>query len=156
MRKQLMTLTAGMLLLAASAAAQDWDARRADAIVDKLARFLPDASPWGFSPDPSHVSKGPASETVVNNRGSKYPALVTHKTWWFDDAELSRQLDKLRKEKEALKQEIDASLKEFHRVHGAEMEALKKAYGSEVDTLSKQAQDLVRQGKYDEARAVLD
>jgi hypothetical protein len=88
--------------------------------VQTLARFLPDASPWGFSPDPSYVYKGFAQETTVNHVGHKYPALAVHKTWFFNDSELSRQLDEVKREKEALKQEEHAELEEFNRVRGAD------------------------------------
>lgn len=165
-----MTLTAGLLLLAAPAAAQNACdlfvtqpgpgqpiPRPVDQATDRLqrwgfptlaalCRFLPNASAWGFSRDPLALTKSFANTTVP----VKYPALVTHDTWWFNDAELSRQFDDVIKEKAALKQEIDASLKECETAHGVEMRALEKAHNAEVEATSKQAQDLFRQGKYEE------
>jgi hypothetical protein len=139
-------------LLTASATAQDDEAvsRWGKATGDALVHFLPDAAPWGLSPDPS-----PIFNAFANDTPHKYIALVVHQTWWFDDAELSRQMADVKKKSEALKQEEEETLKEFLRVHGAEMEALKKAHQAEMDTLTKQSADLVRQGKYEEAGPIL-
>jgi hypothetical protein len=79
--------------------------RSGAATLDKLASSLPDASAVGLSPDPSDVFKAFATETTVRGVGRKYHALVVHKTWWFPDPEISRQLDQLKVEKERLKQE---------------------------------------------------
>jgi hypothetical protein len=152
MRKQLATLTAGVLLLLSPAAAQDDDALSQWGKVtgDALVHFLPNAAPWGLSPDPS-----PIFNAFANDSPHKYISLVVHQLWWFDDAELSRQMADLQKEKAALNQEEEESLKEFQRVHGAEMAALRKAYQAEIETLSREGADLAKQGKYAEAGAVM-
>ena len=150
MRKQLAMLTTGVLLLLSPAAAQDDDALSQWGKVtgDALVHFLPNAAPWGFSPDPSPIFNAFATDSP-----HKYLSLVVHQLWWFDDAELSRQLANLQKEKAAFNQEEDKALKEFQSVHGAEMEALRKAYQTEMATLASKGADFAKQGKYEEAQA---
>jgi hypothetical protein len=146
-------LAAAALLLLSPAAAQDDEAlsRWGQSTGEALVHFLPNAVPWGFSPDPSAIFNA-----FANDVPHKYITLVVHKLWWFDDAELSRQMTDLQKEKQSLKQEQERASEEFQRDHGAEMQALEKARVAEMQTLSKQAEELFRQGKYDEGRVVMD
>lgn len=146
-------LTVSTLLLLSSAAAQDDQAlsRWGQSTGEALVHFLPNATAWGFSPDPS-----PIFDAFANDVPHKYITLVVHKLWWFDDAELSRQMTDLQKEKQSLKQEQEKAASDFQRDHGAEMQALEKARVAETETLSKQAQDLFSQGKYEEGKAVMD
>ena len=152
MYKQLMSLAAGALFLLSPAAAQDDDfvSRWGQTTGDALVPFLPNAAPWGFSPDPA-----PIFNAFANDTSHKYIAIVVHKSWWFDDAELSRQMADLEKEKQALKQEQEKATEDFQRDHGKEMQALEKTRVTEMQTLSKQAEDLFRQGKYEEGKAVM-
>lgn len=149
------------LLLTAFAAAQNQDAQNQDAMIrwgeatlDKIEPFLPDARPLGFTPE----LPNPAADfkAFANQASRKYMELLVHKNWWFDDADLSRQLEEVRKEEEALKQEFEASSKDFATTHGAEMEARKRSHEAEMEAASKQAQVLFQQGKYAEGKAVID
>jgi hypothetical protein len=146
-------LTAAALLLLSPAAAQDDEAlsRWGQSTGDALIHFLPNAQPWGFSPDPA-----PIFNAFANDVPHKYITLVVHKSWWFDDSGLSRQMADLQKEKQALKQEQEKASEEFQRDHGAEMQALEKTRVTEMQTLSKQAEDLFMQGKYEEGKAVME
>ena len=146
-------LAASALLPLSLAAAQDDEAlsRWGQATGDALVHFLPNAAPWGFSPDPSPIFNAFANDTT-----HKYVALVVHKLWWFDDPELSLQLAGLEKEKQALRRQEEKANEDFQRDHGAEMQALEKARVAEMETLSKQAQDLFTQGKYEEGKAVME
>src|ERR1700680_808073 len=98
MQRQFAILAFGALLLANSAAAQDEDAvsRWGQKTGDALVRFLPKAAPWGLSVDPDPLFSAFANETYeykgANSLVRKYPSYVVHRTWWFDDAELSRQM----------------------------------------------------------------
>jgi hypothetical protein len=161
MQRQFAILAFGTLLLANSAAAQDEDAlsRWGEKTGDALVRFLPKAARWGLSVDPSPLFSAFANETYdykgANSLVRKYPSYVVHQTWWFDDGELSRQLADLNKEKEASKQDTEKAMDEFSRLHGAEMKALEKAHLAEMETLAQQGADLAKQGKYDQAQAVM-
>ena len=166
MRRQIFSVAAMSLLLATSATSQEQDAmmRWGEGTVEKLAGFLPDATAWGFTPESSNAA--PDFKGFANDVPHRYIALTTNKTWYFEDAELARQLDQVHKEKDELKREMDTTLGEFMRVHGEEMEKLKKehlatmetashAQATEIAALSKQAQELFQQGKSQEAQAVL-
>ena len=160
-KRQLGMLAVGVLLLTDSTAAQDADAmsRWGDKTGEALIHFLPNATPGGLSADPYPVFAAFANETYeykgANSLVRKYPSYVVHQTWFFDDAELSRQMADLKKEKEAFKQEEERALEEFERVHGAELKAFQKAHLAEMDALGNQIADLAKQGKYDEAQAVV-
>ena len=163
----LLTLAIASAILAPAGMAQDQDAmsRWGEATLDKLERFLPNAAPWGFTPElPHSVSDFRA---FANDTPHLYPALVTHKTWYFNDPALSRQLDEVSRQKQALKKELDEAIDQFMKAHGAEMEALNKKHladaqsvshsnAEQIDALTKQAQDLFLQGKIQEGKAVLD
>lgn len=166
MHRQIFSIAAISLLLASSATSQEHDAmmRWGDATVERLAGFLPNATPWSFTPEAANAA--PDFKGFANGAAHRYIALTTNKTWYFDDVQLSRQLDEVQKENASLKQEMDRALSEFMRVHGAEMEKLKKehlatmeaashAQATEITALSKQAQELFQQGKSQEAQAVL-
>jgi len=160
-QRQLAILAIGTLLLTNSVAGQDADAmsRWGQTTGDALVHFLPNASPWGMSVDPSPLFSAFANETYdykgANSMVRKYPSYVVHQTWWFDDAGLARQVADLEKEKTALKQETEKAGEEFLRVHGAEMKAFEKAHLAEMETLSKQVADLTQQGKSEQAQAAL-
>jgi len=184
MCKPLMTLVAVSLLLAAFAPAQAPDALTrwrehmdrvmgpwGEATVEKLVRFLPDASPWSFSTgrftDPIYADACKFKKGLdncgfyiwnvhVKDKEWKYPALDTAQTWWFDDAVLSQQLEDVRKQKETFKQESEALITEFERVHGGDRKAAEKVWEAETEALKKQLAELVRQGKYAEVQAVAD
>jgi hypothetical protein len=154
-------------ILAAPAAAQEQDAmsRWGEATLDKLERFLPNASPWGFTPEAAHSASD--FKAFANDTPHRYPALVTHKTWYFSDPDLARQLDEVSRQKEALKKEMNDALDQFMKAHGAEMEAINKkhladaqsvsqSHADEINALSKQAQGLFQQGKIQEGKAVID
>jgi hypothetical protein len=149
-------LGAGALLLTGFAAAQNKDAmmRWGEATLDTLERFLPDARPLGFTPELSN----PAADFkgFANQASRKYMELLVHKNWWFDDAAFSRQLEEVQKEEETLKQEFEASSKDFATTHGAEMETRKKSHDAEMEAASKQAEGLFQEGKYAEGKAVID
>ncbi|HKW62803.1 MAG TPA: hypothetical protein VJN89_09685 [Candidatus Acidoferrum sp.] len=148
-------MTLAMLLLATPGAAQDQDAltRWGDATLDKLEPFLPDASRWGFIPE---LPGRPSDFKAFANQGShKYLALLVHKTWYFGDVKLFREIEEVRKAKAALRTETDATLEELGKTHRAELEAQQKAYSVEMDALTKQAQALFQQGKYEEGKAVI-
>jgi len=166
MHRQIFSVAAISLLLALSATSQEQDAMMhwGEATVEKLAGFLPNATPWGFTADSSNPA--PDFKGFANDVPHRYIALTTNKTWYFDDPELSKQLDQVHNEKDALKRETDTTLSEFMRVHGDEMEKLQKehlatmeaashAQATEITALSKQAQELFQQGKSQEAQAVL-
>ncbi len=160
-QRQLSILAFGALLLVHSAAAQDEEAwnRWGKTMGDTLVRFLPNASRWGMSVDPYPPFSAFATETYAYKGADsivhKYPSYIVHQTWWFDDAELSRQTADLEKEKEAAKQEFEKASEEFYKVHGEEMKALEKAHLAEMNALATQIGDLARQGKYDESQAVV-
>jgi hypothetical protein len=160
----LLTLAA---FLAAPLLAQDEDAlsRWGEATLDKLVPFLPDASGFGFTPESTREPYD--FKAFANDTPHRYPALLVHKTWYFNDPALSRELDELQKQKQALKKEMEEALSEFHRTHGAEMEAYNKkhladaqsvshSHAEEINALSKQAQDFFQQGKIQEGKAVLE
>lgn len=160
-RRQLSILGLSALLLISSAAAQDadtWD-RWGKTWGNALVRFLPNASPWGLTVDPYPLFRAFANETYVY-KGSdsivhKYPSYITHQTWWFNDAELSRQMADLEKEKAAAKQQFEKASDEFYSAHGAEMKAAEKAHLAQMDGLAKQIGDLAKQGKYDESQPLV-
>ena len=88
MGQQFMNLTAAMFLVTGTGAAQNQDAmmRWGDPTVEKLVPFLPDASSWGFSPESSRHTydfKG-----FANDSPHRYLAVLVHRAWWFNDAEL--------------------------------------------------------------------
>jgi len=167
MRHNLLMLGIASAILAAPVVAQDQDAmsRWGDTTLAKLELFLPDASRFGFTPEvPRQQSDFKA---FANDTPHRYPALVTHKTWYFSDPDLARQLDEVGKQKQALKKEMNDALDQFMKAHGAEMEAFNKkhladaqsvsqSHAEEINALSKQAQDLFQQGKIQEGKAVLD
>jgi len=159
--KQLTTLAAPVFLLAHAAAGQDADAmsRWGKATTDALARFLPDASRWGMTVDPYPIFSGAAAETYVyqgaNSMVRRYPEYIVHQTWWYDDAELVRQMAGVAREKAALKQELEKAGDEFFNAHGAEMKAAEKAHLAEVDKVQKEFTSLYQQGKTAEAQAAL-
>jgi hypothetical protein len=161
MQRHIATLALGTLLLANSAAAQDADAwdRWGKTWGDTLVRFLPNASPWGLTADPYPFFRAFANETYVykgaDSMVRKYPSYITHQTWWFNDAELSRQISGLEKEKAAAKQQFEKESDEFYSVHGAEVKALEKAHLAQMDALAKQIADLAKQGKYDESQPLV-
>ncbi len=150
------TLAAWTLLVAALAVAQNQNAmmRWGDAMLDKLAPFLPDAKAWGFTPE--FPKPEPDFKAFANQGSSRYLALLVHKTWLYGDPELYRQLEEVSREKAAQKKESNEAIEEFTRVHGAEMQALEKSHAAEMNAASKRAQDLFRQGKYEEGKAVID
>ncbi len=161
MPRQITPLAWGALLLVNPLAAQDDDAllRWGKTTGDALARLLPNAAPFGLSPDPYPLFSAFANETYeykgANSLVRKYPSYVVHQTWWFDDAQLSRQLADVEKEKEAFKQQEKTAFEEFERVHGAEMKALQKAHQAEMDSITKEAEPFIRQGKYEEAGRIM-
>ena len=160
-QRQLVIRGFGAFLLASSSVAQDAEAwsRWGETMGDALVHFLPNASPWGLTVDPYPLFRAFANETYVykgaDSMVHKYPSYIVHQTWWFNDAELSRQTAGLAKEKEAAKQEFEKASDEFFRVHGAEMKALEKAHQAETEALAKQIADLATQGKYDEGQEVV-
>ena len=156
MRKQITILALGALLLATSAVAQDtatWD-RWAKATGDALARFLPNAKPFGMTVDPYPPFSGAANETYTykgaDSMVHRYPSYIVHQTWWYDDAELARQTADFQREQEAFKQGAQKRLEEFNRVHGADMKAWDKSQREQMDNLQKQGAPLLQQGKYEE------
>ena len=178
MRESILTLVAGGLVVTAVVAAQTPDATTrwrehldrvmqpwADATLEKLVRFLPDATPWGLSPDSSAADvckfkKGLDAcnffpQTVVNNQGHKYAALVVSQTWWFDDPARTKEAEDIQREKAALKRETDSALAEFDRLHGAEMRAAEEEWKVNTTRLQQQAADLIRQGKVPEGQAII-
>jgi hypothetical protein len=160
MQRPLAIVAVGALLLGSSATAQDGEAlsRWGQKTGDALVHFLPVATKSGMSVDPYPLFSAFANETYdykgANSLVRRYPSYIVHQTWWFDDAELSRQLADLKNEKDVLKQETDKAIEEFSRVHGAELKVFQTAHLAELDALAKQFADLSRQGKYDEAQAV--
>jgi hypothetical protein len=155
-------LALAAFLLANSAAGQDanaWD-RWEKATGDALIRFLPNASAFGMTVDPYPPFSGPANETYqykgANSMVYKYPSYIVHQTWWFDDAELSRQTAEVKKENDAFKQKSDKVLQEFMKVHGAEMKAAETAHLAEMQKLQKEGADLFNQGKTQQGQAVLE
>jgi hypothetical protein len=153
-RTRFVTLAARALLLAGFAAAQDDDAvsRWGKSTGDALVHFLPNAAPWGLSPDPSLIFNGFANDTP-----HKYMALVVHKLWWFDDPELSRQIDQVRQERKSLEQEGQKSMEEWNKVHGAEYRTLNKELMDLAQQLAKQGKylDLSKRGQNSQADAIL-
>lgn len=132
--------------------------RWADATLDKLERFLPDATPLGFTPEfakPAADFKAFANETTTNGLQRKYHALVAHKNWFFNDAALYRELEDVRREKAAVREQIQAANEDLAKAHGDEMRAQEKAYAAELDAVTRQVQELFRQGKYEEGKALL-
>jgi hypothetical protein len=79
-----------------------------------------------------------------------------HKTWFFGDPELFKELEQVRNDKAALRKEMDAAVEEFGKAHGAEMQALEKSHSAEMEEAAKRAQALFQQGKYEEGKAVLE
>jgi hypothetical protein len=162
MQRRLAILTIGSVLLTGSLPAQDDDAvqRWGKATGDRLLHFLPNASPWGMTVDPYPPFSSFANETYqyrgADSQVRRYFSYIVHQSWFFDDSELSRQLADLQREQAALKQELDRASDEFVRVHGAEMKAFEKAHLAEMNALGSQIADLTRQGKYDEAQAVMN
>ena len=167
MRHVLLTLAIASAILAPAGMAQDQDpmSRWGEATLDKLERFLPNAAPWGFTPEVAHSVSD--FKAFANDTPHLYPALVTHKTWYFNDPALSRQLDEVSRQKQVLKKEMDEAIDQFMKAHGAEMEAINKKHladaqsvsysnAEQIDALTKQAQDLFLQGKIQEGKAVLD
>jgi hypothetical protein len=161
MFKQSALLIACALLLLSLAVAQDDDAwaREGQKMGDELIRFLPNATTQGMTVDPYPPFSAFANETYVykgaDSMVHRYPSYIVHQTWWIDDAELSRQMADLEKEKAALKQEMETAGGDFFRLHGTELKAFEKDHLAESEALSKQAADLAQQGKYDDAQAVL-
>jgi hypothetical protein len=161
-RRQITILALAAFLPASSAAGQDtaaWE-RWEKATGDALVRFLPNASPWGLTVDPSAPFSGPANETYTY-RGAdsmlhKYPSYIVHQTWWFNDAELARQMADLQKEQASFKRESETKLDEFMKAHGAEMQAAEKAHLAEMQKLQKEGADLFNQGKSAQGQAVLE
>jgi hypothetical protein len=144
-------LTTLALLFAFRAAPQEQDAmvRWGEVTLDKLEPFLPDPSPLGFSPElPGRPSdfKAWANDTV-----KLYPALLVHKNWYLPDPKLFRDIEESERDKATFKKEEDAELENFQRTHGEEMKAQQNAYSAQRDALSKRAQALIQQGKYQEA-----
>jgi len=167
MRRVLLILAIAAAMLAAPAVAQEQDAmsRWGESTLDKLERFLPNAAPLGFTPEMAHTVSD--FRAFANDTPHRYPALVTHKTWYFNDPNLSRQLDEVRQQKEVLKKQMNDAIDQFMRVHGAEMEATNKkqladapsvaqSHAEQINALSKQAQELFQQGKIQEGKAILD
>jgi hypothetical protein len=150
-------------LLPSPAASQDQDdddwSRWGKTTGDALVHFLPNAAPWGLSADPYPLFRAFGNETYdykgADSMLREYPTYIVHQTWWFDDAELSREVAALEKEKEGQKQELEKAADDFYRIHGAEMKAFEKARLAEEDAWGKQLADLMRQGKYDEAQQMV-
>jgi hypothetical protein len=151
-----MILGVALLFFAPLAAAQDRQAlsRWGDTTLDKLAPFLPDAKPWGFIPEFSKPE--PDFKAFANQGSRKYLALLVHKTWYFGDEKLFKELEEVRRAKAALRTETDASLEEFRKTHGAEIESQQTAHAAEMEALTKQAQELFQQGKYAEGKTILE
>ena len=159
---QITVLALGAFLLLHSAVGQT------DAAMDRwckttgnaLARFLPNASPWGMTVDPYPPFSGAANETYVYKGADslvhQYPSYIVHQTWWINDAELFRQMAELNSEKETQKRQADAALQEFMKAHGAEMQAAQKARLAEMEKLSKEGADLYNQGKPQQGQAVIE
>jgi len=162
MPRQIAVLALGALLIADPVASQDDDAlhRWGKTTGDALVRFLPNAAPWGFSPDPYPFFSAFANETYqwkgADSLVRKYPSYEVHQTWWFDDAQLSWEMADATKATEAFQQEAATALAEFERLHGAEMKASEKAHQAEMVPLSKQAETLIQQGKYEEVGRVME
>lgn len=155
MRHALLTLAIASAILAAPAVAQDQDAmmRWGEATLDKLERFLPNARPLGFTPELPNTASD--FKAFANDTPHRYPALVTHKTWYFPDPQLYHDIDQVEKDKAAFREQENAATEEFWRAHGDEMKALEKAHNAELNAATKQAQVLFQQGKYEEGKAVI-
>lgn len=152
---RLSVLAAVALSSSLPVSAQNNDAvlRWGDATLDKLEPFLPDPSALGFFPElPGRPSDFKA---WANDTMKLYPALLVHKNWYFPDAQLDRDIDQAERDKAAFKKQEDAEIEEFQKTHGSEMQAEQKAYNAQRDALSARGQALIQQGKYQEARALM-
>lgn len=153
--KALAAATIVVLCLPGSSAAQDQAdlSRWGQVTLDKLEPFLPDASKWEFVPE---LPGRPSDFKAFANQGShKYIELLVHKHWYFPDPELFRNLDQVRKEKAALRQQSQAALEEYGRTHRDEIDKQQKAHAEESEALTKQAQALIQQGKLEEGKALI-
>jgi hypothetical protein len=148
MRNRLAALAAAGLLFLNIAVAQDpaAQAQWIDATGEKLARFLPDATAAGFTPE-QYIFKGAA-----NDSPHKYMCILAHGYWTFDDAELTRQIEENRQQYESLKEELLDSTKKFDEDHKSEIDATKK----QIQVLESQYGQLMKQGQYKEGQELAD
>jgi hypothetical protein len=146
--KRLAALATIGLLLLMPAAAQDPAAQSQwiDATCEKLARFLPDATSAGLTPE-QYIFKGAA-----NDSPHKYICVLAHRFWQFDDPELSHQIDELKQQEKSLTQQLEDSTKQFEKDHKAEIDAAKK----QIQVLQNQYEELMKQGKYKEGLELAD
>jgi hypothetical protein len=148
MRKQSVIWMVGTALLLSPAAAQEQaaESRWIEETGERLARFLPDATPEGLTPE-QYIFKGGANGTP-----HKYICVLAHRYWKFDDAELSRQLEENSNQEKALNKEMEDTAGKFMKEHAAEIEANKKR----VQALQDQYGDLMKAGKYDQSKALME
>jgi hypothetical protein len=148
MRKQSAFLAVGAALLLSPALAQNQTAesRWIEATGENLARFLPDATRAGLTPE-EYIFKGAA-----NDSPHKYICVLAHRFWQFDDAELSRRLEEADRQEKVLNQEIGDSATQFMKDHAAEIEANKKR----IQALQNQYGDLMKAGKYEQGQALIE
>jgi len=111
-----------------------------DATSEKLARFLPDATAAGLTPE-QYIFKGAA-----NDSPHKYMCVMAHRYWTFDEPELTRQVEELKQQYESLKQELLVSTKQFDADRKADIDAAKK----QIQVMQDQYEQLMKEGKYKE------
>ena len=86
--------------LAIASADQTAESRWLEATGENLARFLPDATPAGLTPE-QYIFKGAADDSP-----DKYIRVLAHRSRQFDDAELSRHLEETDRQEKSLNQEV--------------------------------------------------
>jgi len=138
---------------------------------EELARYLPSTDLPGLTLEPTPLFSAFANETYdykgARSMVRKYPSYVVHRTWIFSDPELERQQAQLERDKKEQRESFEKASAEFERVHGAERKAAEEAYRAQqaketqvyearVKQFTAQLEELMKEGKYQEAAALGD
>jgi hypothetical protein len=143
MKKQLMTLAVGIVLLTSSGFAQeDPVVQWGKATTAKISHFLPQPAA-GFIPHEPWKPNGHNDiETSLGNMDLNFKYLIprAEQTWWYGDPDLAKEIAATEKERANLEQS------QQHNLQSQQM--------ADVAALQKQYNDLLRQNKMTEAQAI--